>query len=140
MSSVFVFFFPKKITSKIKCIFKKFLSNPNSHGVLDSVAEAPPQKSRKESFLTPCFYIAFVTKYFQVSHAKNQPETSKFEQDFRNSKFYEMEISHHLDKRKIYVTCLILKIQDSNFTCKANFHSRTNYILTLMSKDHFFIE
>ena len=35
--------------------------NPTSHGVLDSVApmgggasEAPPKKSRKESFLTPC--------------------------------------------------------------------------------------
>ena len=41
--------------------------NPTSHGVSDSVApmggasEAPPKKSRKESFLTPCCYVAFVT-------------------------------------------------------------------------------
>ena len=41
---------------------------------------------------------------------------------------------------KIGVTRLILKIQDSNFACKPNFHSRTNHILTSMSKDHFFTD
>ena len=30
------------------------------------------------------------------SHAKNQPEISKFEQDFRSSKFCEIEIKHYL--------------------------------------------
>ena len=57
----------------------------------------------------------------------------KFEQDFTISKFCKIEI-----KRKIYITRLILKIQDSNFTCKPNFYSRKNHILALRSKDHFF--
>ena len=41
--------------------------DPTSHGVSDSVApmggpqRSPPKKSRKESFLTLCCYIAFVT-------------------------------------------------------------------------------
>ena len=47
------------------------LFNPTSHGVSDFVAPmgegpqrpAPPKKSRKESFLTPCCYIAFFTWY-----------------------------------------------------------------------------
>ena len=60
----------------------------------------PPKKSRKESFLTPCCYIAFFTWYIQGSHAKNQPEISKFEQDFRISKFCENKILHHLDIQK----------------------------------------
>ena len=48
-----------------------------------------------------------------------------------------MEILHHLDKRKIDITRLILKIEDSNFTCKPNFNSRKNHILATRSKDHF---
>ena len=52
-------------------------------------------------------------------------------------KFCKMEISHHLDKQKIDITRLILKIQDSNFTCKPNFYSRKNHILASRSKDHF---
>ena len=59
---------------------------------------------------------------------------------FRMLKFCKMEILHHLNKQKIGITRLILKIQDSNFTCKPNFQSRTNHILTSMSKDHFFID
>ena len=52
---------------------------------------------------------------------KNKPEIPKFEQDFRISKNFKIEISHHLDKRKIDITRLILKIEDSNFTCKPIF-------------------
>ena len=44
--------------------------NPTSHGVSDSVVPIggglrgpPPKKSRKESFLTPCCYIAFIRFY-----------------------------------------------------------------------------
>ena len=48
-----------------------------------------------------------------------------------------MEISHHLDIQKIDITRLILKIQDSNFTCKPNFYSRKYHILASRSKDHF---
>ena len=55
---------------------------------------------------------------------KVQPEITKFEQDFSISKFCEIEILHRLDKQKINITRLILKIQDSNFTYKPNFHSR----------------
>ena len=58
------------------------------------------------------------------------------ELDFRISNIFEMEILYHLDKQKIGVRRLILKILDSNFTCNHNFYSRTNQILT---KDHFFI-
>ena len=54
--------------------------NPTSHGVSDSVApmgggpeRTPHKKSRKESFLTPCCYIAFGTWYIKGSHKKNQP-------------------------------------------------------------------
>ena len=52
---------------------------------------------------------------------KSQPEISKFERDFKISKFCEMEILHQLDKRKIHITRLILKIIDSNFTSKPIF-------------------
>ena len=100
-------------------------------------SKARPKKSRNELFLTTCCCIAFVSWYIYGSHAKNQPETSKFEQDFRISKFCKIDISHHLDKRKIDITRLILKIQDSNFTCKPNFYSRKNHILASRSKDHF---
>ena len=48
-----------------------------------------------------------------------------------------MDILHHLDKRKIDITRLILKIQVSNFTCKPNSYSRKNHILASRSKDHF---
>ena len=89
-----------------------------SHGLSDSVApmgeasEAPPKKSRKESFLTPCCYIEFFTWYILGSHAKNQPEISKLEQNFRISKFCNVEILHHLGKWKIDIPHLILKIQN----------------------------
>ena len=49
-----------EITLKLSVLF-----NPTSHGVSDSVAsmgrgpQRPPKKSREESFLTPCCYIAF---------------------------------------------------------------------------------
>ena len=75
-------------------------------------SEAPPKISRKESSLTPCCYIAFVCLYIQGSHANFRTEISKFERDFRILKFCEIEISHHIDKRKMAITRLILKIQD----------------------------
>ena len=56
---------------------------------------------------------------------------SGFQKNFR------IEISHHLDKRKMDITRLILKIQYSNFTCKPNFYSRKYHILASRSKDHF---
>ena len=43
----------------------------------------------------------------------------------------------HLDQRKIDITRLILKIEDSIFTCKPNFYSRKNHILASRSKDPF---
>ena len=73
--------------------------NPTSHGVSDSLAPSggpqrpPPKKSRKYSFLTPCCYIAFLRFYIKGSHTKIWTETSKFERDFRISKFCEIEIS-----------------------------------------------
>ena len=48
-------------------------------------------------------------------------------------KKFKIEILHHLDKQKMDITRLILKIQDSNLTCKPDFDSRTNYL----SQDHF---
>ena len=56
---------------------------------------------------------------------------SGFQKNFR------IEISHHLDKQKIYITQLIMKIEDSNFICKPNFKSRKNHILVTRLKDHF---
>ena len=70
------------------------------------------QISKKESSLTPCCYIAFVCLYIEGSYAKNRTEISKFERDFRISKYCEIEISHHIDKQKIAITRLILKIED----------------------------
>ena len=92
--------------------------NPISYGLSDSVApmwgasEAPPKISRRESSLTPCCYIAFVCLCINGSHAKIWTEVSKFERDFRISKFSEIEISRHIDKQKIAITHLILKIED----------------------------
>ena len=54
--------------------------------------------------------------------------------------FAKWRFCTNLTKWKIGVTRFILKIQDSNFTCKPNFHRRTNHIVTSMSKDHFFID
>ena len=51
------------------------------------------------------------------------------------SVFCEIEISHHNDKRKMAITCLILKIQDWNFVCRPNFDSRTNHVLQLRLSD-----
>ena len=49
-----------------------------------------------------------------------------------------MGIPHHLDKRKIAITRLILKIQDTNLTCKSNFYSRKkNPIFGSRWKDSF---
>ena len=53
---------------------------------------------------------------------------------------FKIEISHHLDKRKIDITRLILKIQDLNFTCKPNSYNRKIHILASRSKDHFLID
>ena len=39
-------------------------------------------------------------------------QISKFEQDFGISNFYEIDISHRIDKRKIAKTHLIFTIQD----------------------------
>ena len=50
--------------------------------------------------------------------SQNLSKISGFQKNFK------IEISHHLDKQKIDITRLILKIEDSNFTCKPNFNSR----------------
>ena len=50
----------------------------------------------------------------------------------------KIEISHHLDKRKIDITRFILKTENSNFTSKPNFDSRKNHILAIRSKNHFY--
>ena len=63
--------------------------------------------------------------------SQNLSKISGFQKNFK------IEISHHLDKRKIDITRLILKIEDSNFTCKPNFNSRKNHILATRSKDPF---
>ena len=63
--------------------------------------------------------------------SQNLSKISGFQKNFK------IEILHHLDKQKIDITRLILKIEDSNFTCKPNFYSRKNHILASRSKDHF---
>ena len=60
--------------------------------------------------------------------SQNLSKISGFQKNFK------IAISHHLDKQKIYITRLILKIQDSNCT---NFYRRKNHILASRSKDHF---
>ena len=52
---------------------------------------------------------------------------SKIERDFRISEFCNFEISPNLD-----VARLILKLQDSFFTCKHNLIRRKNHILEAM--------
>ena len=64
-------------------------------------------------------------------------KSQNLRKNFKISKFCKIEISHHFNKRKIDITHLILKIEDSNFTCKPNFDSRKNHILATRSKDHF---
>ena len=66
-----------------------------------------------------------------------QKEVSNLSKDFRISKFCKIELSHHIDKQKLPITRLILKIQDSNVPGKANLHSRKNPILASKLKDHF---
>ena len=72
--------------------------------------------------------VIFATEYLLL-HTKIWTEISKIQRDFRISKFFKIEISHHLDKWKMDITRLILKIQDSNFTSKPNFYSRKYIIL-----------
>ena len=55
-------------------------------------------------------------------------------------KNFKIKILHHLDKQKIDITCMILKIHDLNFTCKPNFYSRKHHILASRLNDHFFID
>ena len=67
-------------------------------------------------------YSIFYLVYLGVT-CKKSARNLKFEKDFRISKKIEIEISHHLDKQS-RITRLILKKQDSNFTCKPNSYSR----------------
>ena len=50
--------------------------------------------------------------------SQNLSKISGFEKNFK------IEITHHIDKRKIDISRLILKIEDSNFTCMPNLNSR----------------
>ena len=56
--------------------------------------------------------------------SQNLSKISGFQKNFK------IEISHHLEKRKMDITRLILKIQDSNFICKPI------STMTSKSKDH----
>ena len=81
------------------------LSTPlNAFTLYPTAYQPTPEISRKESFLTPCCYIVFVNWYIYESHTRIQTKNSKFEQNFRISKFCEIENTHHLDKRKIATT------------------------------------
>ena len=68
----------------------------------------------------------------KINHkSQNLSMISGFQKNFK------IEISHHLDKQKIDITHLILKIQDSDFTCKPNLYSKKNHILASRLKDAF---
>ena len=76
--------------------------NPTSHGVSDSVApmgggtsEAPPpKKSRRESFLTPCCYIAFLLGKFRGHMQKISQKSQNLSKISGFQKNFKIEISH----------------------------------------------
>ena len=92
------------------------------------------------SSFTALLVIAFFTWYIKESYASIQTKISKFQRHFRILRFCKIEILHHLDELKIDITRLILKIHDSNFTCKSDFYKRKSHILASRSKDHFLID
>ena len=86
--------------------------NPTPHGVSDSVAlmGGGAKKLRNEAFLTPRGYIALYM-LFGIFRGHMQKIS-------KNSQNLNRISGFHLDKREIDITRLILKILDSNFTCK----------------------
>ena len=77
-------------------------------------ASEAPLKYQGRSLFRPHVTKSYFETYKSYDHMqKFGPKIKKFEQDFRISKFCKIEILHHLDKRKIALTCLILKIQSS---------------------------
>ena len=120
-----------------KWVKNSIFFNPISYGLSDSVAPTggPPQDIKEGVNSNPMLLCSICLFVYLGSHAKIRSEISKFEGDFRISKFLEIEISHHNDKRKMAITRLILKIQDWNFVCRPNFNSRTNHVLQLRLSD-----
>ena len=60
----------------------------------------PPQEIKEGVISDPMLLYSICYLVFLGVTCKNQPKISKFEQDFRISKFCEMEISHHFDEQK----------------------------------------
>ena len=104
----------------------------------EGASEAPPSEIKEGVIFDPMLLYRICHLVFLGVTCKESARNLKIWARFQDFKIFEIEISHHLDKQKIGITRLILKIQDSNFKCKPNFHSRTNHIFTSMSKDHFF--
>ena len=100
--------------------------------------QRPPLRYQGRSHLWPnvAIYNLFLG-IFSGSNAKIQKEIWKFKWDFKNSKFCEIEILHHIDKQKIAKTRFILNIQDWNFLCRPSFNSITNHVLQLRLSDQF---
>ena len=82
-------------------------------------------------------YVAFLLDIFRGHMQKLSQKSQDLNKISGFQKFFKIEILHHLDKREMDITRLILKIHDSNFTCKPNSYSRKNPILASRSKDHF---
>ena len=100
--------------------------------------QGPPIRNQGRGHFSPHVAIQhFLLGIFRDHMKKISQKSKNWSKISGYQKNVKIEISHHLDKRKIGITRLILKIENSNFTCKPNFDSRKNHILATRSKDQF---
>ena len=92
---------------------------------LNSIQSPPPNISKKESYMTPCCYKAFVC----LVTCKNSDKNLKIWVRFQDLKIlWNWDFSSHWQV-KMAITGLILKLQDWNFD------SRTNHVFQLRLSD-----
>ena len=113
-------------------VYTVYFLYPICFGLSDFVApmggglRSPPLYIKTGVIFDPMLLYSICLFVYLGSHAIIRTKISKFEQDFRISKNFEIEILHHIDKVKI------LKIQDPSFCNEqrgklraANFSSST---------------
>ena len=104
------------------------------------VSEAPLRNQGRSYFWPHVAIKHFLLDIFRGHMQKISQKSQNLSKISGFQKNFKFEISRHLGKRKIDITRLILKIQDSNFTCKHDFYRRKNPIMASRSKEHFLID
>ena len=85
--------------------------------------------------VTPILFKVILKPIKIMTTYKKLEQNLKTWARFQDFKILWIEISRHIDKQKIAITRLILKIEDWNFVFRPNFNSRTNHVLQLRLSD-----